>query len=368
MDCGRQVKCIVQGQVTISQSWSLIPDAQSADVSAQLVKKYLLDAQHPRLRKSQKKDNRVIFNTTRASPLLLEGEQTGTVGETVVVGVDAGVATLVEELEVAGVDGEGLVGAGSDELSVADVVGPGGTAVGLAGEGVALGGSVGGPLAVEAVGDLDGLEEVLLGVRHDDLRGGAEAAGEVANGHAGAVDLAVITAEEQVHVLAVSNDGLVNGASAGVGDVAGEESLGSRPAVGVGRVAGGSVGELLRTPLVSQNPDVLGLEEEQGRGNGQRVHAGLGGGTELVDVGDGAEGHGAPAGAEDGGVDELAAVVGRDGEVLEREPRGLGLGEGIAGCPLVAGGESTLGRDVTDGGEEHQARGENVVVEELHDE
>lgn len=123
----------------------------------------------------------------------------------------------------------------------------------------------------------------------------------------------------------------------------------------------------MRTPLVSQDPDVLRLEEEQGGGNGQRVHAGLSGGAELVDVGDGTEGHGAPAGAEDGGVDELAAVVGRDGEVLEGEPGGLGLGEGVAGCPLVARGEGALGRDVTDGGEEHQARGEQVVAEELHD-
>lgn len=109
------------------------------------------DAQHPRLRKPQKKDNRVICNTTRASPLLLEGEQTGAVGETVVVGIDAGVAALVE-LEVAGVDREGLVGAGSDKLSVANVVGPGRAAVGFAGEGVALGGGIGSPLAVEAVG------------------------------------------------------------------------------------------------------------------------------------------------------------------------------------------------------------------------
>lgn len=289
--------------------------------------------------------------------LLLEGEQTRAVRKVVVLATNVGVAALVEELEVARVDGEGLVVAGSDQLSVADVVGPGSAAVGLAGEGVALGTGVDGPGAVEAVGgkgaevtavlalglddhqvlveslegvDLHGLEEVVLGVLEDDLGAAAEAAREVADGHAGAVDAAVVAGEEQVHVLAVTNDSLVNGAEGGVGDLAGEERLSSRPAVGVGRVAGGPVGELGGTPLVGEDPDVLGLEEEQSRGDSGRAHAGLGGGTELVEVGDGAEGHGSPAGAEDSSVDQLAAVVGSDGEVLERLPAVLGLGEGTA--------------------------------------
>jgi hypothetical protein len=53
--------------------------------------------------------------------------------------------------------------------------------------------------------DLDGFEEVVGGVLHDDGGLRAEAAGEVSDGHAGAVDAAVVAGEEQVHVLAVAD-------------------------------------------------------------------------------------------------------------------------------------------------------------------
>jgi len=81
---------------------------------------------------------------------------------------------------------------------------------------------------VGAVGvDLDSLEQVVGRVTQDGGVTGTEAAGEVANGHAGAVDLAVITAEEEVHVLAVSNDGLVDNAGVRARDASGEERLGA---------------------------------------------------------------------------------------------------------------------------------------------
>jgi hypothetical protein len=194
---------------------------------------------------------------------VLEGKKTRAVRELVVGSSGLGVASLVQELEVARVDGEGLVGVGADEITVGDVVGPAGARVCLAGEGGALSSSLRGPgtaeggggegteeaavgtlglddhevlvLALEGV-DLDSLEEVVGGVAHDDGGGRAEAAGEVADGHAGAVDLAVVAGEEQVHVLAVTDDGLVNSTSAGTRDGTSEQRLSSRPAVSVAGV------------------------------------------------------------------------------------------------------------------------------------
>src|ERR1051325_10811225 len=72
--------------------------------------------------------------------------------EAVVHAVGAGVAPLVEELQVAGVDGLGLVGVAADQVAVADVVGPGRAAVCLAGEGVALAGGLRCPRTVQAAG------------------------------------------------------------------------------------------------------------------------------------------------------------------------------------------------------------------------
>ena len=51
---------------------------------------------------------------TGSKNLFLQGQDTGAVGQLVVVGVGRGVAALVEELQVAGVDGHGLVGVGAD--------------------------------------------------------------------------------------------------------------------------------------------------------------------------------------------------------------------------------------------------------------
>src|SRR3954471_15093235 len=84
--------------------------------------------------------------------LSLQGEQARTPRQVVVVAAGAGVLALVEQLQVARVDGLGLVGVVADQVTVADVVGPGGAAVGLARERVALGRGVRGPGPVEAAG------------------------------------------------------------------------------------------------------------------------------------------------------------------------------------------------------------------------
>lgn len=308
------------------------------------------------------------------------GKETGAVGELVVVATGAGCAALVQQLQVARVDGEGLIVASADKLSVADIVGPRSTAVGLAGEGVALGGSVGGPGSAERGGgerpeetalgahglddhevlveagegvDLDSLEEVGLGVAHDDGGGGSEAAREVANGHRGAVDLAVVTAEEQVHVLAVTDHGLIDRAGTAAGDGSGEERLDSSPSVGVGWVGGGPVGESGRAPLVGKDPGLLGSEVEESGSNGSERSGGLAGGAKLAQAADGREGHGAILASVVGGVDELLAVEGGNSEVLKGDPSVLGLSKSVAGRPLVGGrelaGTGRDGRGVGDG-------------------
>src|SRR5689334_17889787 len=82
----------------------------------------------------------------------LSGEQARAVRQQAVVAAGARWTALVEQLQVARVDGHGLVRAGTDQLAVADVVRPGRTAVGLARERVALGRGVRRPRAVEAAG------------------------------------------------------------------------------------------------------------------------------------------------------------------------------------------------------------------------
>ncbi|GAB3975415.1 hypothetical protein GCM10029978_059490 [Actinoallomurus acanthiterrae] len=75
---------------------------------------------------------------TARGRLVLQCQQARTPWQ-LVVGAGGGWGfALVEELEVAGIDGHGLVGVAADEVAVADVVGPGGSAVGLARERVAF--------------------------------------------------------------------------------------------------------------------------------------------------------------------------------------------------------------------------------------
>lgn len=313
---------------------------------------------------------------------VLEGKKTGTVRKVVVGSSRLGVTSLVEELEVARVDSHGLVSVGADKVTVRDVVGPGGTRVGLAGEGAALRSSLRSPgtaeggggegtevatvgtlglddhevlvLALEGV-DLDGLEQVVGGVAHDDGAGAAEAAGEVANGHAGTVDLAVVAGEEEVHVLAVTNDGLVNGASAGTRNGTSEQRLSSRPAVRVAGVCRGAVREGGGPPLVSKNPGVLGSEVENSGSNSRLRQLVLGGAAHLRPVTEETEAHTTVvARIVVGSVDDVLAVVVGVGQILDGDPAVLGLSESTSGRPLE------LGRKVTslsrDGAKKHGGR------------
>lgn len=170
----------------------------------------------------------------------LQGQQAGTVRKQVVAWVLARVAALVQQLQVAWVDCHRLVRVRTDDVTVTDVVRPGRTRVCLTGERLALRRRVRRPAATQACRreraeiaavralslhnhevlasarnsvDLYGLEEVGRRVRHDHRARRAEATREVADWHAGAVDTAVVASEEQVHVLAVTNDRLVDGVS-----------------------------------------------------------------------------------------------------------------------------------------------------------
>lgn len=356
-------------------------------------KEYLLEEHNP-----QPKHSTLFLHH---NPLSLEGKDTGAVGEEVVVAGDVlGVTALVQQLQVARVDGEGLVGVGTEQVTVGDVVGPRGAGVGLAGESVLLGSSLGGPVAAEAGGgeaaevtaggangfdnhevlgvagaagegvNLDSLEQVVLAVGHDDGAGGTEVAGEVADRHAGAVDLAVVAGEEQVHVLGVTDHGLVDGAGVRAGDLSGEEGLSSTPAVDVGGVGAGAVGEGSGAPLVGKNPDVLRSEVEEGWGNSVEALGVLASRGEVRPVVDEAEVHGAVVAIVlgDGTVDELLAVELNGGEVLEGGPSALGLSKSISRAPGVLGGQGAGGLagggrgqdDRSDAGEVHGDEEANV--------
>src|ERR1035437_6861479 len=117
-------------------------------------------------------------------------EQTWTPWDQVVVArAAANLEALVEQLEIAWVDGHGLVGIVANQVPVADVVGPGGAAVGLAGEGIALRRGIGRPRTTEARGRVgaevppvgaDGLDEheaLVLSLGRVDLHGFEEVVG-----------------------------------------------------------------------------------------------------------------------------------------------------------------------------------------------
>jgi hypothetical protein len=164
-----------------------------------------------------------------------------------------------------------------DQLAVADIIRPGRPAVRLAGKRPALARGLGRPAARQARGrerpevaplPADGLDnhEILLlalelvhlhrlkqvvgGVLHDDLRRVAKVAREPVDGHARAVDAAVVAREEEVHGRVVADDRLVDGTRGRAADAACEERLRGTPAVGVGRVVAGLVGEGVWAPCV----------------------------------------------------------------------------------------------------------------------
>jgi hypothetical protein len=100
---------------------------------------------------------------------------------------------------------------------------------------------------------LHGLEQALLGVEHDGRRRRSKVTGEVADEHTGPVDLAIVAGEEEVHVRAVADDGLVNGSVRGAVDRAGEDWLGSGQYVPVGRIGRRPVRERGGVSLVGED-------------------------------------------------------------------------------------------------------------------
>lgn len=301
---------------------------------------------------------------------LSEGEETGAVRRSVIVaGRSARVSALVEQLQVARVDGHGLVGVGSDNVTVADVVCPAGTAVGLASERSALRSGLHSPRAVEAGGseraevaavaalsfddheilvgtrdrvDLNSLEDLLRRVAQHNLGSGTEAAREVADGHLGVVDLAIVTAEEEVHAGAVANDGLVDGTRVGTGDGAGEHGLRRRPTVDLGRVAARPVRERSSTPLRGEHPDVLGAEVEERRCHSSLGHTSLSGRGHVRPGREGSEAHRAVlAVAIVGSINQMLSVVRNVGKILEVIPAVGRLSEGSRRSPAVGRRQST---------------------------
>ena len=316
---------------------------------------------------------------------VLEGKKTRAVRELVVGGSRLGITTLVKELEVARIDGESLISVGADKITVGDVVGPGGTTVGLARERSALRSSVRSPATTEVGGgegaevatagtlglnnhevlvltlegvDLDGLEQVVGGVAHDNGGSSSEVAGERANGHLTAVDLTIVTGEEQVHVLAVTDNGLVNGSGGRSGDLAREQRLRSRPAVSIAGVLRSAVRESGRSPLVSKDPDILGSEVEESRGNSGRGHGVLRSRGHLGPVAEETEVHGTVvAVVMVRGVDKVLAVEEGGGEILDGDPSALGLSKSSGGGPLrLSGKVASLSRNRAEKhGGRHQA-------------
>src|SRR4051812_18595125 len=71
--------------------------------------------------------------------LAIEGQQARPVRQEAVIATGAGGPSLIEKLQIAGIDGHSLIGVVANQIAMADVVGPRGTAVGLAGEGIAFG-------------------------------------------------------------------------------------------------------------------------------------------------------------------------------------------------------------------------------------
>lgn len=247
-----------------------------------------------------------------------QGQETWCIWDQIVSWVLAGVVSLVQELQVASINLKCLIVVGTDQVTVRDVVRPGSTAVRLAGEWRALTASLKSPgttkrgsreraevaavvslsledhkilvLPLDGV-DLHGLEDELVGIAEHDGGCGAEGAWEVADRHAGAVDLAVVAGEKEVHVCLVTDDGLVDRSVRCAGNSAREEGLCRTPAVSIGGVGRGPVGKLCWAPLVAEDPNGLWCEVEDRGRNGGVGHAVLRGAGHTRPVGERREDH-----------------------------------------------------------------------------
>ena len=140
---------------------------------------------------------------------------------------------------------------------------------------------------------MHGFEEVVGGVAHDHCRCGTEVAREVSDGHAGAVDLAIVACKEEVHVRAVADDCLVDCTGGGARDRAREEWLCCSPSIGIRGVGRGPVRERGGTPLICENPNALGCEVEDCWCYRAGAHSVLAGGSHVGPVVEETEDHGA---------------------------------------------------------------------------
>lgn len=182
------------------------------------------------------------------------------------------IATLVKELQITRINLHGLVVGAADEVAVRDVVGPRSGTVGLPSKRCGLAIGLSGPSATEtgsseraevativslALDDhqvsrsqsrafdgvnLYGLEKIRrVRFAQDRFVIRAERTRELANGHASAIDVAIVTCEKEVHILTtnlsierltplmnwaipVSNDRLIDGTRFRI-DIAREERL-----------------------------------------------------------------------------------------------------------------------------------------------
>ena len=187
---------------------------------------------------------------------VLKSNKSRAVRQIIVISSRVG-AALEKHLKAARVDLERLVVGAADEIAMADILRPGDFRVGLASERRALQARELGEVAVEVGGgegaevaadcafafddhepfrlafelvDLHGFEEVLRCVGEDRLGDVAEAAWEVADGHALAVDAPVVAGEEEVHVHVICDDRLINWAVWSACCASGVERLCSTPA------------------------------------------------------------------------------------------------------------------------------------------
>lgn len=190
--------------------------------------------------------------------------------------------------------------------------------------------------------DLDGFEEVCLGVLYDGLVGGVEVVGEVVDGYVGVVDVVVVIVEEEVYGCGVCNEGLVDGIGVGVGDVVCEEWLCGFLVVGVCRISRGFIEEWLLFLLVCKDLDVFGCEVEECRSDGVVVYSVLVGIVYLVEVVEEVEVYGIIGVFVFGGIYEMFVLVWSNGEVFEGGLVVFGLCENVVGGLVVVGREIIL--------------------------
>jgi hypothetical protein len=201
-----------------------------------------------------------ILSASHSHSLSLQRQNTGPVRKLAVVTTGARRTSLVQQLQVARVNREGLIWVITPQITVTDIVRPRRATVCFTRERVLLRRCLGRPVATQTcrgegpevssvvANRLDNHEVLLLALervhlhRFEQVVGaiahhgnvvGSKTTREVADRHAGSVDLAVVAAEEQVHVGRVGNQRLVDWTSAGSGDAAGKKCLRRGPRVAV---------------------------------------------------------------------------------------------------------------------------------------